>query len=97
MSRQRLWDARFLELAKLVATWSKDPSTQVGAVIVDPHQRVISLGLHGFPQRIADDARLPPDRARASPRPRRRDPPHAHPSPPASAVAPAPRPRAGRA
>jgi len=28
------WDSRFMDLARLVASWSKDPSTQVGAVIV---------------------------------------------------------------
>jgi deoxycytidylate deaminase len=27
------WDSRFLSLAKYISTWSKDPSTQVGAVI----------------------------------------------------------------
>jgi dCMP deaminase len=66
MSRQRLWDVRFLEMAKLVSTWSKDPSTQVGAVLVDPCHRVVSLGFNGFPRAIADDARLR-DRARAAP------------------------------
>lgn len=30
------WDQRFLELAKVVSTWSKDPSTKTGAVIVRP-------------------------------------------------------------
>lgn len=29
------WNRRFVELAKNVSTWSKDPSTKVGAVIVD--------------------------------------------------------------
>ena len=28
------WDTRFLKLAKEIATWSKDPSTQVGAIAV---------------------------------------------------------------
>lgn len=48
------WDERFIEMAKLVATWSKDPSTKVGAVVVDGN-RVVSLGFNGFP-RGTDDA-----------------------------------------
>ena len=50
------WDRRFLELAKLVSTWSKD-KRQVGSVITD-WNRVISIGYNGFPAGIADDSRL---------------------------------------
>lgn len=42
------WDERFIELARLVATWSKDPSTKVGAVIVRPYRTVASVGFNGF-------------------------------------------------
>lgn len=52
------WDLRFLDLAKLISTWSKDPSTQVGAVITDLNNRIISIGYNGFPQGITDNARL---------------------------------------
>lgn len=52
------WDLRFLELAKLIGSWSKDPSTQVGAVIVDENKRIISVGYNGFPQGVNDDERL---------------------------------------
>ena len=52
------WDLRFLDLAKFVSTWSKDPSTQVGAVVADHENRVISIGYNGFPQNISDDDRL---------------------------------------
>lgn len=52
------WDIRFLELAKLISTWSKDPSTQVGAVITDPKNRIVSVGYNGFPVGVADDDRL---------------------------------------
>lgn len=52
------WDDRFLSLAKTVSTWSKDPSTGVGAVIVDAQHRVVSLGFNGFPRGIKDDERL---------------------------------------
>jgi dCMP deaminase len=48
------WDTRFLDLAALVASWSKDPSTKVGAVIVRPDRTVASLGYNGFPRGVAD-------------------------------------------
>ena len=48
------WDARMLDLAALIATWSKDPSTGVGAVIVDPQNRVVSMGYNGFPRAVDD-------------------------------------------
>lgn len=48
------WDRRFIELVGLVASWSKDPSTQVGAAIVDGKNRVVSLGFNGFPRAVAD-------------------------------------------
>ena len=52
------WDMRFLDMAKMVGSWSKDPSTQVGAVIVDNDRRVVSVGYNGFPKGVADNARL---------------------------------------
>lgn len=48
------WDSRFLDLAKLVSTWSKDPSTQTGAVIVDAQRRIVSVGYNGFPTGMSD-------------------------------------------
>ncbi len=52
------WDLRFLEMAKLVASWSRDPSTQTGAVIVRPNRSVASVGFNGFPQKMNDDPAL---------------------------------------
>lgn len=52
------WDIRFLDLAKFISQWSKDPSTKVGAVIVDNDNRIISVGYNGFPQHITDNERL---------------------------------------
>jgi dCMP deaminase len=49
------WDLRFLDLAKFISNWSKDPSTKVGAVIVDSQKRVVSMGYNGFPVGINDD------------------------------------------
>lgn len=48
------WDSRFLEMAKLVSTWSKDPSTQTGGVIVRPDNTVVSVGFNGFPRTMLD-------------------------------------------
>lgn len=48
------WIARFSDLAKEVAKWSKDPSSQVGAVIVRPDRTVASVGFNGFPRGVED-------------------------------------------
>lgn len=48
------WDARFLDLARSVSKWSKDPNTKVGAVIADEDNRIISLGFNGFPRGVSD-------------------------------------------
>lgn len=48
------WDVRFLRLALEVSTWSKDRSTQVGAVIVGEDRSPGPYGYNGFP-RIIDD------------------------------------------
>lgn len=52
------WDTRFLLLAKTVSTWSKDPSTRVGAVVVDRDHRIVSIGFNGFARGVKDDERL---------------------------------------
>lgn len=52
------WDTRFLDMAALVASWSKDPSTKSGAVIVRPDKSVASVGFNGFPRQLADDEEL---------------------------------------
>jgi dCMP deaminase len=49
------WDHRFLDLAKYISNWSKDPSTKVGAVVAHPKtHRVISVGFNGFPAGVKD-------------------------------------------
>ena len=53
------WDIRFIELARHIAQWSKDPSTKVGCVVVGPDREIRSTGFNGFPRGIADtSARL---------------------------------------
>ena len=47
------WDERFIRIANEVATWSKDPGTKVGAVLVND-RRIIATGYNGFPQNIED-------------------------------------------
>ena len=48
------WQRRFFDMAYLVASWSKDPSSQIGAVIVDAQNRVISTGFNGLPVGVKD-------------------------------------------
>jgi dCMP deaminase len=54
MSNSKTWDKRFVELAILVAGWSKDTSTRIGAVIVGADRAVRSLGYNGFPRGVDD-------------------------------------------
>lgn len=54
MPRDVKWDQRFLDLAAHVGSWSRDPSTKVGAVIVRPDRTIASVGYNGFPRGVAD-------------------------------------------
>ncbi|KAA0456398.1 MAG: dCMP deaminase family protein [Candidatus Thioglobus sp.] len=54
MSSITKWDERYLRLAQEISTWSKDPSTQVGAVTVGSKKEVLSQGFNGFPRGIHD-------------------------------------------
>lgn len=48
------WDEVFMQLAHTVAQRSKDPNTQVGAVIIDTCNRIVSMGFNGPPRAIVD-------------------------------------------
>lgn len=48
------WDVRFLRLANMIGTWSKEENTQVGCVIVDNERRIISTGYNGLPRGAQD-------------------------------------------
>jgi dCMP deaminase len=48
------WVARFTNLAEEISTWSKDVSSQVGAVIVRPDRTIASIGFNGFPRGVED-------------------------------------------
>ncbi len=49
------WDEYFMGVALLSAKRSKDPSTQVGACIVNKEKRIIAIGYNGFPKGCEDD------------------------------------------
>ena len=49
------WDEYFMGIAFLSALRSKDPSTQVGACIVDEDKKIIGIGYNGFPMGSSDD------------------------------------------
>ena len=55
------WDEYFMAIAKLSAMRSKDPNTQVGACIVSPDNKILSIGYNGFPIGCSDDE-IPWDR-----------------------------------
>jgi dCMP deaminase len=48
------WHVRFIELARLIASWSKDLSTKVGAVAVGPSREICSVGYNGLPRGVDD-------------------------------------------
>ena len=52
------WDDRYLQLAREVSTWSKDPSTQCGALLIGDSGQVLSQGYNGFPRGMDDDPKL---------------------------------------
>ena len=49
------WDEYFMGIATLSAMRSKDPSTQVGACIVNSDKRILSMGYNGMPRCCSDD------------------------------------------
>jgi dCMP deaminase len=56
------WDLRFLKLAKEVSTWSKDPTTKVGAIFVSQDKKIISTGYNGFATKVDDNKERYDDR-----------------------------------
>ncbi len=57
MSTQKDWDEYFMSVAEVVSKKSKDPSSQMGCVIVDPEKRIISTGYNGLLQG-ADESKM---------------------------------------
>ena len=48
------WLRRFMDLAEHISTWSKDPSTKIGAIIVNRDKVIVGAGYNGFPRKVAD-------------------------------------------
>ena len=48
------WHKRYLKLAQEVASWSKDPSTKIGAVAIGEKGQVLAQGYNGFPRDVND-------------------------------------------
>ena len=55
MEAQLNWDEYFMGMAVLSSLRSKDPSTKVGAVIVNDEKKVVSIGYNGMPRHIEDE------------------------------------------
>ena len=55
------WDEYFMGIAILAAQRSKDPNTQVGACIVNPEKKILTIGYNGMPVGCSDDE-MPWDR-----------------------------------
>ena len=49
------WIDKFIGLCEHIASWSKDPSTQVGAVVANGRNKILSIGYNGFPIGVRDD------------------------------------------
>lgn len=49
------WDAKFLLLCEMIASWSKDESRKVGCVIIGKNNEVISTGYNGIVRGLDDD------------------------------------------
>lgn len=60
--KQKAKDIRFLNLSKEISSWSKDPSTKVGAIIVGQKGQIVSQGYNGFPRGFNDSERLYADK-----------------------------------
>ena len=54
MDKLKRNNLRYLEVARQIAQWSKDPRTKVGAVLVGNKDQIISQGFNGFPRKIED-------------------------------------------
>lgn len=54
MPSQTEWDRRYLRLAREIASWSRDPSTSVGAILVDAQHIALATGHNGFTSGLRD-------------------------------------------
>jgi dCMP deaminase len=54
LAQTRPWDVRFLQQAEIISKWSKDPSTKVGAIVVNEKRVILGTGYNGFPRKVDD-------------------------------------------
>lgn len=55
MRTVKSWHTYFLDMARMAATRSKDPNTQVGAVIVSPEKSIVETGYNGFAPGVTEN------------------------------------------
>ena len=61
-SKSWRWTQNYLKLAQHISTWSKDPSTKIGAVAVGGQGQILAQGYNGFPRGVDDSERRLHDR-----------------------------------
>lgn len=49
------WDTYYLAVCRAVAARSKDPTTQIGCIIIGPAHEIRTTGYNSFPRNIKDD------------------------------------------
>lgn len=62
------WERKFLGLALYYSTFSKDPSTKVGCVLVNDLKTPVGFGFNGFSRESDDNEEFLNDRAKKYPR-----------------------------
>ncbi|NTW27021.1 MAG: dCMP deaminase family protein [Candidatus Moranbacteria bacterium] len=48
------WDETFMQMCRVISNRSKDPTTQVGACIVNDKNIILGMGYNGFPRGCKD-------------------------------------------
>ena len=62
MTESISWDEYFFDMLPQIRKKSKDPSTQVGCIIVAPDHSPVSMGFNGFPRGVQDKIAEVPQR-----------------------------------
>jgi len=56
------WDEYFFNIVRTISVKSKDPSTNVGCIVVSQNNEVVSTGFNGFPRGVEDNVSTVPER-----------------------------------
>lgn len=54
IDKEHKWNTRWFQMVDLVSSWSYDPSTKVGAVIIPKNSDLPITGWNGFPRGVKD-------------------------------------------